>query len=399
MINKLANKELTEIIEAFCVCILDDSKGPPPYINLSNKEKAFFERYTDELKLLYKLSPAQVIVLLDVVDEHCQIHFKSIIDSGAENSPYQTIPDHNSADEYNNLLEDYCLNELKLVYPQILKLVVEKISIKSREVQNICQYNTIARQRDIEDKAHSYDKAIVEINKTISEAKKDLKGWNTTYQKILTNVEDISNQYETLKSNYNTLEDSYNTLVEKYDNISSEINKTEKTMLERTITVLGIFSAIVLTFNAGVSFSSIVLETLIQSSVYRAIIITLIFGLILGNAIIGLFAYLEYVRKKQGEDLKYKITNISSKSPQPDENKLNEKSKTKIVLITLNTIIVVLISATLVFWWLGIVEIRNQKQFGEGQTPETTISFETEENSDNVISGKFNVNLHSEETE
>lgn len=406
MINKLTNNELTKLIEDFCICILDDSKGPPPYICLSDKEIAFFERYKDELKWLYKLTPAQVIVLLDVVDEHCQIHFKAIIDSGTENSPYQTIPDHNSANEYNDLLEDYCFNKLKIVYPQILKLVVEKISIKSREVQNICQYNTISRRRDIDNKANSYDKALVEITKKISEAQDNLDEWNSTYQKLQKDVEEVSNQYEniqidynSLKSDFNTLESNYHILVEEYDKMSSELNKAEKTMLERTVTVLGIFSAIVLTFNAGVSFSSIVLETLIQSSVYRAIIITLIFGLILGNAIVGLFAYLEYVRKKQIEELKHKTANISSKRRHPDENKINEKSKTKIVMITLNAIIVGLISLTLIFWWFGIVEIRNQKQFGECNTPETTISSETEEDSDNVISGKFNVNLHSEETE
>ena len=33
---------LKTLVNDFCDCVLDDEKGPPPFLELSDKEKAFF---------------------------------------------------------------------------------------------------------------------------------------------------------------------------------------------------------------------------------------------------------------------------------------------------------------------------------------------------------------------
>lgn len=338
----------------------------------------------------FSLSSTQTIMLLDIVDEHCQQVFADRVskDSGElnteKNAPYYTMPDHYAAEEYSKLLDEYCKKNFKISLPTNLKLIVEKIAIKSCEIQNIIDFTASRRKRDIEHEVQSFDKKVELMQHDLDEIKEI--------------SERIKEGYNETVKNFNDSKEKFNGIKTQYDNMCAELNKTEKTMLERTITVLGIFSAIVLTFNAGVSFSSIVLETLIMSSVYRAILITLVFGLILGNAITGLFAYLEFVRKKRDE-ADTKLNEISPKQPKSSNVKNKIKSKTQLVLIVLNSTVVALIIATLIFWWFGIVEIRNQKQFGECNTPETTICSETEEDSDNVISGEFNVNLHSKKTE
>jgi hypothetical protein len=383
----LKDETLKILVNDFCDCVLDNEKGPPPFLDLSAKEKEFFEKYKADLRK-FNLNSYQTIMLLNIVDEYCQQVFADRVfkepSASKKTEPYHTMPDHNAAEEYSDLLDEYCNENLKIPLPTNLKLIVEKIAIKSCEIQNNIIFTSSRRKRDIEHEVQTFNRKVELMQQDLDELKGISEGIKKDYKKTVKKFNESKAKFDGIKT--------------QYDDMCAELNKTEKTMLERTITVLGIFSAIVLTFNAGVSFSSIVLETLITSSIYRAILITLVFGLILGNAITGLFAYLEFVRKKRDES-ETKINENSSKQPQSSNVKNKIKSKTQLVLIVLNSTIVALIIATLIFWWFGVVEIRNQKQFGECKTLETTICSETEEDSDNVISGKVNVNLHSEKTE
>lgn len=168
--------------------------------------------------------------------------------------------------------------------------------------------------------------------------------------------------------------------VENLDNtIENAKHEVEKNMTTNHITILGIFSAIVLTFNAGVSFASIVLENLISASAYRAIIITLIFAAIIGNAILGLFAYLEYVRKNQEE------------TQNDDKSKKLIHSITFWVVLIVNFLIIVSVIVTFFAWKLGCIESRNYEISSKYSTEITETTTVPTSDSNNIEISKNEV--------
>lgn len=98
------------------------------------------------------------------------------------------------------------------------------------------------------------------------------------------------------------------------------------------IAILGIFAAVVLAFTGGIAFSSSVLENINAVSPYRIILIALIIGLVLINAIFGLCYYIGLL--------------------------VNDTGRIKPLLIS-NAIICILIALTFVGWKTGVVEKRD----------------------------------------
>ena len=80
--------------------------------------------------------------------------------------------------------------------------------------------------------------------------------------------------------------------LEELNELSDEVKKKAEEVQHDSITVLGIFASIVLTFTGGMMFSTSVLENIGDASAYRVIIIALIIGLVLLNAIIALIMYI-----------------------------------------------------------------------------------------------------------
>lgn len=63
-------------------------------------------------------------------------------------------------------------------------------------------------------------------------------------------------------------------------NVEKKINAQQK----EYIAILGIFSAVILTFVGGIAFSTSVLENIAQASIYRILIVTLMIGVVLVNS-------------------------------------------------------------------------------------------------------------------
>lgn len=79
----------------------------------------------------------------------------------------------------------------------------------------------------------------------------------------------------------------------------AKLVKKEEQKLENIqkdyIAILGILSAILITFTSGSIFSSSVLANLHQSSIYRILFICLILGLVLVNAVALLMQYVKWI--------------------------------------------------------------------------------------------------------
>ena len=122
--------------------------------------------------------------------------------------------------------------------------------------------------------------------------------------------------------------------LEEVNKLSEEVKDKAEKVQHDSITVLGIFASIVLTFTGGMMFSTSVLENIGDASAYRIIIIALIIGLVLINAIIALIMYI-------GKVIHFKQNN---------GKKISEIIGDNIYWIVINIIFVVLIGCTYNAW-------------------------------------------------
>lgn len=82
---------------------------------------------------------------------------------------------------------------------------------------------------------------------------------------------------------------------------AEEIAEKVKNSEKEYISILGIFSAVVLSFNGGMLFSSSVLENISNASIFRITLISLILGLILINVIYLLILFIVNITKMESE--------------------------------------------------------------------------------------------------
>lgn len=119
---------------------------------------------------------------------------------------------------------------------------------------------------------------------------------------------------------------------EKLEVVMSDIDNREKKLYETNISILGIFSAIVLTFNASISFFAAILESLATASTYKFILIILIIGFITTNVLFGLYAFLSLVYRKNDKkhNLKKNINKqiLATRTEEPNNIKQDKVSTT-----------------------------------------------------------------------
>ncbi len=121
---------------------------------------------------------------------------------------------------------------------------------------------------------------------------------------------------------------------EKLEIVMSDIDHREKKLYETNISILGIFSAIVLTFNASISFFAAILESLATASTYKFILIILIIGFITTNVLFGLYTFLSFVYKKN--DKKHLLKNINKQSSTLKSEEPNNINQDKLFTINNN---------------------------------------------------------------
>lgn len=298
--DKLAYKEddifINKVIKEFLECFFAAIKNTLLVARIPAESERFCDKYNAEferISIAFKKCSQYFINLTIDTEYNAFIKRTYSLNLNSIGSFETSV-----VSDYLSLLADYCNAKKYKSIPECFKIVLLVVSRKFISDQNLYKY---CRDLSVEAKEE-----ILNFTDVVNNIAVDFK-------------KEVNKVSETTKQ---------------------EISETEKTATERSVTILGIFSAIVLTFNAGVSFSSIVLENLISSSIYRAILITLIFGLILGNVIIGLFAYLESMQKK------------------PDRAK-KKRSKVKWAILGLNLLLLFLMWITVHLWYDGFVEERN----------------------------------------
>ena len=119
----------------------------------------------------------------------------------------------------------------------------------------------------------------------------------------------------------------------------SSLQETVKSTQKEYIAILGIFAAILLAFVGGMTFSTSVLENIDKVDAYRIILVALVIGLILVNALCVLFYFIMSITK--------------------DRKKLNLSP-----MIISDLIILLLIALVIVAWKYGFIEHRDADILG-----------------------------------
>lgn len=133
---------------------------------------------------------------------------------------------------------------------------------------------------------------------------------------------------------------------EAKEEVERELYQKSKDMEKEYVAIFGIFASIVLTFTAGIAFSTSVLENIHNGSPYRVTLACLLIGLVLFNILYCLYHFIERIIRKP------------ERSPQRPEKSF---VRTHTIFITVNIVLLVLIGGTVWFWGKGMVESRNQR--------------------------------------
>lgn len=135
--------------------------------------------------------------------------------------------------------------------------------------------------------------------------------------------------------------DSFKETTEEIDAIRKDLAKSKN----EYIAILGIFSSVVLSFTAGIAFSTSVFENIASASIYRTAFIVLLIGLVLLNAIFGLMHYIGILTEKK---MSLKPVGIA------------------------NSVIIVLMIVLCIAWFFGAAEYRDKKLHNKENIISTT---------------------------
>ena len=176
-------------------------------------------------------------------------------------------------------------------------------------------------------------------------------------------IEEIAKAKVTLQESqqeYSELDEKLKSTVSKVVSAQTSIDETQK-KAEKTekdlqnsqreyVTILGIFAAVVLTFTGGIAYSTSVLENLHQASIYRVLVISLLIGFVLFNLVYLLLSFILV------------ITDNRNTKPDKDQR----------LFWVVNGILGIALVLTLIGWYFGCAEKRDQRIYSIEPSPAVT---------------------------
>lgn len=241
-IRKQKNENLMELLEK-----LSHEEGYK-----LNYEQRKFNEYYDDLIIIYKLMP----------DKTEFRHSYSLI--------YKKLYYLSTFDDLNlieNLTENLTI---------ILELIVKKAE-DNKKNEWLVKYVT---------KLH--DHVTLDVQRINSQRMID--------KAIINDAKTLNDNIKEMQTKYNELDSTMQDMNIKFKENKEYVDKMDKAQIE-VITVLSIFTSIVLSFVGGMAFSTSVLENIHKTDIYRLLFVMIILGLVLVNVIWGLLAIIKYINK------------------------------------------------------------------------------------------------------
>ncbi len=267
-------QRIEELVAQWCEIILTQSDS-------IDKEKAtayIDELQSEDIKCLNSTNKDDPI-LRDMVLEKISNYIESFDDNLTTPISLARPFEFDSGNEYSNFLP-YCESYYKEKFqgnsfPNVLDFTI-------RYIGEISEHHSVfVRFYDIHSKQVA-NNILTEMKKSAScEAKKA--------------VEEATRE-QAQKEEKNAVDEKMVQVKKDLDDIRSDL--TRKTA-ETSVTMLGIFAAIVITIVAGLLYSSSVIESINTADFYRLVCITAIVGLICFDLITTLFYFIERISGKK----------------------------------------------------------------------------------------------------
>ncbi len=264
---------------------------------------------------------------------------------------------------YYKLLEDIYApdsdgNKFKHYYSDIFSVLTEihqnsaqngNINVLGQNVENLKRNyraktpDTNGNLIDVSDQIRKlYDHLSLDIARiNYSDKGDDNLSQETKLHSIESKITELSRAVQSTKSQSDEINEKLDITqkaVQSTKSQSDEVNEKLDNAQKEYIAILGIFSAVVLAFTAGIAFSSSVLQNMHSSSIYRILIVSLTVGLVTVNIIYLLFDFI--------------VTMTRSRHTK-------EKPK-KWTWLIINGIILLLMFCVTVAWLFGVSEKRMQ---------------------------------------
>lgn len=337
--NDFSNN-INKLLDAFVSSIQNDDEMS----ELSAEAKNFWDDFSNvDLNICFGTQSDNFFILFD-------INYNGVLSTLFNKDDDENFIRNFSIDtvsQFISLSEDYCKEKnYTSVKLERIKFVLCTFANKIIHDQILCKYDE-KRVENLNYKVTQLEVLASGFGKEVDNATKSLK--------------------KQTKDTKNELKRSIKDTNKKMLQFSSVIEESEKKINERSITILGIFAAIVLVFNASVSFYSSIIEAFSTASIYRVVLVLLIVGLIFASVLIGLFFYLEKVRnttfmKIDKESFhNNKVPNSSTtNNSTTTENENNVKSTSLKPFIITIVCFIILVVSLMGCWWFGVVEKRNE---------------------------------------
>ena len=337
--KKQINNEFLGRIRDFCNIILSKTDTLDLLYDFEQEDNFFkdestFDLLTNQINIDYFYK--NIDYAHYIVDMCCLLHIKKQNDASEIHSPYSFYEFDAMQEYYYNV--KYLFKEIhNVALPSYFNYIIEWIILRGEEVDN---YN-IYINNQVEKVNRMYvDSFLSEFKQKAADIQNDV---NTVLNETKGKIKDVeTSAQEQIDTKIKNTEDTQ----------KDRLQKSEKNMLQTCIEILGVFSAVVLTFNMGISFASKALEVFMQSSIYHSVLVIILFGFIIGNVIFALFAFLRHINKK---DEQAQQNGMSGKG-----EKLRKTILGKIIIM-FNAVLIVLLIIDFCCWDKGTIEARNEE--------------------------------------
>ena len=340
----------------FCHIILSKNDPLDFSENLGDESEYFcdekiFDIIINQANIVY--FNTHIMEMRYIVEFICLQHIKERSETESLFTPY-SFYEYQALCDYIERLKYLFISTWNVELPQYFERIIEWIMLRSEEFLNYEAHEIVSIDNS--------RKFLTDLMK----AKIEIETQNLS--KYIDAKIKTANNKMTIVS-----QKTYINLKRESEKLQKETNrslqKSEKNMIQTSIAILGIFAAVVLTFNMGISFAAVALENFMQSDVYHYVLVIVLFGFIIGNVLFALFAYLRHIHISQSTD-------ESAKTTQPSES-IRKTIIGKIVIIFNITLIVILI-VDVCCWGCGVVERRNNYIQEKFSIEKTSLNYNNE---------------------
>ena len=269
--------------------------------------------YDSAKQYIYNLTPEEIALLNKQSKEDNKLDIRQIVEKNISDylSEYHQNPQVSSPFEFDsagayqsyrsNFINIYSAKTNNAELPAIFVYVFECIKEASEQYRHFEKFINIFNHNVSNEAGNKLEKALAEnaINEIITDATREatLKAYEAermaqrAEEKAATAAERAANQA-----------------------VNAEMNRVSKTVSETTVTVLGIFSAIVLSIVAGLMYSSSMLDNMNTANYFRLIAVGALVGFVCFNLIAVMLRFIsKYRYASKGEEREFDTNSEYSK--------------------------------------------------------------------------------------